>query len=294
MKPLARFPVAPDPVALKIREVGALIEKGEGAEAEKMGLALLKVHPKRHDVHNILGVAYLLLKRRSTALFHFETAVKADPNNPVYLNNLGRLYLDLHLIELALPPLNRALKIDPKLSETLWAIGEYYRDSGKAEKGLPYFDRALKIDPGNQMIRNSRGVSLETLGRPDEAKPVFEELVNVPGFKTTALLRLSQIGKPTTDSPRFAEAQALLQSPDIGDDGRSLLNAALANFYENSGDLERAFECFEQANIAQNLTFDIDRYRAWVDQVIATFTPGFFARWRDLGHVSELPVFVVG
>src|SRR5438552_1088816 len=182
MKPLASSRTALDPVAVKIREIGALIEKGEGAEAEKMGLALLNVHPRRHDLHNIMGVVCVQLRKRAKAVPHFETAVKAEPNNPVYLNNLGRLYLDLHLIELALPPLNRAVAIDPRLSETLWAIGEYYRDSGKAEKGLPYFDRALKIDPDNHLMRNSRGVSLEALGRSDEAKAVFESLLGVPKF----------------------------------------------------------------------------------------------------------------
>jgi len=294
MKPLANRPATLDPVAVKVREIGALIEKDKGDEAEKIGLALLKLHPKRSDLHNIMGVVYVQAKKRARAVPHFETAVKAEPNNPVYLNNLGRLYLDLHLIELALPPLNRALAINPRLSETLWAIGEYYRDSGKAEKGLPYFDKALKIDPDNNLIRNSHAISLETLGRSEEAKVVFESLLAAPKFKPSALMRLSQIGKSRTDSPIFAEAQALLQSPGLGDGERSLFHTGLANILDNSGDFPRAFEHFVQANVSQNLTFDIARYRSWVDEIIGIFTPDFLARWRDIGHPSELPVFVVG
>jgi tetratricopeptide (TPR) repeat protein len=294
MKPLARSSAGLDPVALKVREIGALIEKDEGAEAERMGLALLKLHPGRPDVHNIMGVVYIKLKRRSKAVPHFETAVKAEPNNPVYLNNLGRLYLDLDLLELALPPLYRALAINPKLSETLWAIGEYYRESGKAEKGLPFLDRGLRIRPDDYRIRDSRATSLETLGRADEAKAVFGSLLNVRSCAPRALYRLSQLAKLKTDSPLFAKTQDLLESPDLDDSFRSVLYSALAHFYENSGDTAHAFECFEQANVIQKLTFDIAAYRTWIDRIINVFTADFFAQWRDVGHASDLPVFVVG
>jgi tetratricopeptide (TPR) repeat protein len=293
MKPLAKAP-ALDPVALKIREIGALIEKREGLSAEQAALNLLKAHPNRPDVHNILGVAYVQLRRRGRAVPHFEAAVKAEPRNPVYLNNLGRLYLDLDLIELALPPLNRAIAMNPRLSESLWAIGEYYRDVGKAELGLPYFERALRVDPENLLIKGSRGESLEALGRVEEAKQVFEELLNDPRMKVMALFRLSELGKPTTDSPYFAEASRLIESPEISETDRSRLHSALAHFHENSGEYARAFEHYQRANEAQNFSFDIEKYRSWVDAVIAAFTPGVFEKRRELGHDSEMPVLVVG
>src|SRR5262245_41615504 len=112
MKPLAHSSPALDPVAVKIREIGALIQKGQGSDAEAAGLRLLRAHPNRPDVNNILGVVYVQLKKRGRAVPYFEAAVKAEPRNPVYLNNLGRLYLDLDLLELALPPLTRALSIN--------------------------------------------------------------------------------------------------------------------------------------------------------------------------------------
>src|SRR3954447_24383036 len=241
MKPLSQS-ASLDPVARRVREIGALIEKREGLSAEQAALNLLKSHPNRPDVHNILGVAYVQLKRRGRAVPHFEAAVKAEPNNPVYLNNLGRVYLELELIELALPPLNRALAFDPRLSETLWAIGEYYRDVGKAEMGLPYLDRGLKVDPSNLMIKEARAHSLEALGRVDEAKNVFEDILKDGRVKGVALARLAEIGNPTIESPYFVEASKMLQMPDLTDSARSQLHTALAHFYENPGELEKAFE----------------------------------------------------
>src|SRR5690349_16248408 len=120
-----------DAVAAEIRRIGSLIEGNDLANAEVQALNLLKAHPKRSDVHNILGVVYTSQQKDRHAVPHFEFAVRAEPNNAHYLNNLGRLYVDLKLFELAVPFLKKALAINPQLSSALFAIAKYYADIGK-------------------------------------------------------------------------------------------------------------------------------------------------------------------
>src|SRR5262245_24259899 len=120
----------PDPVTAEIKQVGALIERNELASAQTKALELLKAYPRRPDVHNILGVAYVRQNLKRQAVPHFEFAAKAEPENAHYLNNLGRVYVDLGLIELALPFLQKALAIDPKLTSALLALGKYYNEGG--------------------------------------------------------------------------------------------------------------------------------------------------------------------
>ncbi len=285
---------AVDPVAASLRNIGELISKGQTFEAERICMPLLEAYPHRHDINNLMGVIYVGSGKRSKAVQYFEAAVKAQPSNAVYLNNLGRLYLDLDLIELALPPLNRALSINPRLSETLWAIGEYYRSAGKADKGLPYIEKALLIDPNNSAIKNSLANSLDALGRADDAKTAFEALMQSRRQRPLAVFRLSHIGRPTVDSKLFSEIQALMGAKDLGPTDRSRVHAAAALLYENSGNYVSAFEHFEQSNKLEERNYDIGVFRAWVDKAIAVITPEFFAKRRDYGHPSELPVFVVG
>src|SRR4051794_6696764 len=139
--------IRPDPVAVEIRRIGALIERNDLVKAEAEALKLLKAHPNRPDVYNILAVAYIRQEKKNRAVPHLEFAVKAEPQNAHYLNNLGRLYVDLHFIELALPFLHKALAINPNLTSALLAIGKYYNEVGKAELALPYFERLNKLVP---------------------------------------------------------------------------------------------------------------------------------------------------
>lgn len=97
LNPLAK----PDPVTLEIKRLGALIERKDYAKAEAGAHSLLHAHPKRPDVHSILGLACLWQKRLTQAIPHLEFAAKAEPGNTYYLSNLGRLYLDLTFVELA-------------------------------------------------------------------------------------------------------------------------------------------------------------------------------------------------
>ena len=141
-----------DPVAAEIRRIGALLEKDDFAGAETKAVKLLKAHPKRPDVHNILGVAYIRQDKKNRAVPHLEFAVKAEPQNAHYLNNLGRLYVDLKFFELAVPFLHRALAINPRLTSALWTIGMYYNEIGKAELALPYLERLNKLTPQDNRV----------------------------------------------------------------------------------------------------------------------------------------------
>src|SRR5262245_47904990 len=163
-----------DPVAPEIKRIGSLVERGDLDAAETEALRLLKAHPGRPDVHNILGVIYVRQeKRKSRAVTHFEFAVKADPENAHYLNNLGRIYVDLRLVELALPFLHKALAINPNLAAALLAIGKYYNEVGKAELALPYLERLQKIVPQEDGVKLELADSLDALGRKDQAKRLF-------------------------------------------------------------------------------------------------------------------------
>ncbi|NIN33841.1 MAG: tetratricopeptide repeat protein, partial [Gammaproteobacteria bacterium] len=48
---------------------------------------------------------------------------------------------------------------------------------GKFEEGQTLYDRALELDPNSAIIMRDRAVSLEVLGRFDEARTQREQLV---------------------------------------------------------------------------------------------------------------------
>lgn len=288
--PLAK----PDPVTLEIKRLAALIERKDYAKAEAGARSLLQAHPKRPDVHSILGLAFLRQKRLPHAIPHFEFAVKTEPTNTYYLSNLGRLYLDMQFVELALPFLNRALAIDPKLTAALLAIGKYYTEVGKAELAVPYFERLHKLVPQDNAIKWHLAASLDSCGRTADAKALYQELRRVDSHAIVAMRYFSRNGAPEGNAALITEIEQLMQKPGLIDKQRGVLHNALGFLYEKEADYPTAFAHFDKANQLRAVTFNIEKYRAWVDDVIRVFTPDFVREHSRIGNPSTLPVLIVG
>lgn len=284
----------PDPVIGKLKEVLALLGKRDLVAAEAAARAVLRNHPERADASNILGVVLISRKNPAAAIKHLEFAVRCEPKNAIYLNNLGCAFLDLGLIELAQAPLTQALAINPKLTKTLWLLGEFYRMTGKPEFALPYHEKACRGDPQNADYRWALGKTLEMLGRTEEARSAFEGLCDHPRIGNFALYRLAVNDKHDLASPLLAEIEAKIASGTFAGRALNALHNGAAKVHEQNGDYRKAFVHFRKANEADTVPFDVARYRAWVDTVIASFTPETFATRRDMGSSSDVPVFVIG
>lgn len=284
----------PDPVAAEIKRIGSLIEGDDLPAAEAAAIKLLQSNPRRADVHTILGVAYVKQDKEKHAVAHFEFAVKAEPDNPHYLNNLGRLYVDLHLIELALPFLEKALAIKPDLDSALLALGKYYNDVGKAERAVPYLERLYKLNPRDNGVKRELAESLDAHGKKDAASQLYRELRQVgKGHLVGAFYYFARNGSSEEAPALIADIEQALADRKFSDPARSRLHTALGFVHEREHNYPLAFSHFDQANRMLPGDFDVEAYGRWVDRVIEMFTPDFFRKWLG-GHPSAVPVLVVG
>jgi len=284
----------PDPTIVKLKEILALLGRGDLVTAEAAARKIQASQPERADVNNVLGIVLISQKHSGAATRYLEFAVGKEPQNAIYLNNLGCAYLDLGLIELAQAPLSKALSINPKLTKTLWLLGEFYRFAGKPELALPYHEKACRNEPQSADYKWALGKTLEMMGRSDEARAMFLALSRHPEIGNQALYRLAVNDKHELSSPLLAEIEGKLTSGTLPRSALNALHNGAGKIREQNGDYSGAFAHFEKANAADAVAFDIQRYRAWVDAVIAAFTPEFFARRQGSGSKSDIPVFIVG
>jgi tetratricopeptide (TPR) repeat protein len=293
MKQKGKLNLGPDPITNEIRRIGSLLERRDLAAAEAQTLKLLKTHPTRPDVHNIMGVIYIRQGKKSIAIPHLEFAVKAEPENIHYLSNLGRLYVESGFIEFALRFLQKALAIDPNFSFALSAIGKYYNQVGKAELALPYLERLSKIAPQDYKVKFELAESFAALGRI-EAGELYRELRKAKSHLASALYYFSRNG-PLEDNPALVgEIEALQSSDTLTGKVRSQLHRALGFIHEREGNYPLAFTHFDRANRLLPVEYDVEKYRAWVDGVIDAFTPDVFQKRAKIGTPSSVPVLVVG
>jgi tetratricopeptide (TPR) repeat protein len=85
------------------------------------------------------------------------------------LSNLGLACQNLGEVEKAETCFEQAVAVNPNLSSARIGLGTIYALRGSHAEALEQFDRALALDPRSAVAHTNRGLSLEALGRLDEA-----------------------------------------------------------------------------------------------------------------------------
>jgi hypothetical protein len=99
----------------------------------------------------------------------------------------------------------------------------------------------------------------------------------------------------------MAAAEWVLAHPRVPGQRRAVLQYGLAQVFDARGQYGRAAEYARQANeyhleaaCRRGSPYDPAEHRAYVGQLIATFSPAHFERVRGWGLETDVPVFVVG
>jgi tetratricopeptide (TPR) repeat protein len=268
--------------------------QGGTKEARDICQRLLALEPENAAAHNMMGVVAIAERRRSEALYHFQFAVSKEPNNVGYLHNLGRLFLELERIELAVPVFMRMLRLDPTYSAAVEALSDFFMKIGRADRSLPILENYLSKNPDKVSIQFAYAMALESIGKQDSAGAIYEKLVEVSESRIYSLFRLAQIRKHTAAAPLMDKILDQLQNANLAREQIKLLHGAAGKISEDIGDYDNAFKHYQLAAEHDYAQFKPEVVDYAYDYLISHFTKEFLARKRELGHMSKLPVLVVG
>ncbi|HEC91065.1 MAG TPA: sulfotransferase family protein [Alphaproteobacteria bacterium] len=245
----------------------ALRETGDLVAAEAALRRALSMDPLSADIHNNLGNILAARNLSAGALAAFGRAVELAPGNPMILANRAAAEVGAGLAEMGEATFREVLAIDPDCPEALNGLGVMMSHGGRRDESLDYFRRALAV-------------------RPNYVE-VYHNMAGLRGFDFSA-----------TELQRIV---SLLDDKSIPGDNRARLYFSLAEHFFGLGDQDRAFENYRLGNEARHdhmanmgVRFDpAGLTKAVVDRK-ALFNADFFNSRRNLGSVSELPVFIVG
>jgi tetratricopeptide (TPR) repeat protein len=209
---------------------------------------------------------------------------------------LGKLYVDLGMIEFASDVLHKAFVLDKTLFHAPWALALYYFESGQGVRALPYFDQALRAAPTafNASIRLDRAKCLNSMGRTTEAAPDLIFAVGVPKHRVRALTEIALVQKNDHTSKYAEQVRMELELPDLTVGDRSALLLCLGRLHENGGDYDNAFLNFDRSRKIKTSKFNMGNFVLQVDEASRVLTRDVFEKFRQFGHESEKPIFVVG
>ncbi len=185
----------------------------------------------------------------------------------------------------------RPVTVEAHIGLALGALADH--DYGAA---LESCARALEINPNSVESHTNKRMTLEHLGRLDEAAASYRAALHIDPAYGDAHRNLGTINTYQTGDPHIAAMAAALDDPATTTSNRLNLHSALAKAYEDIGKFDKVFACLDASNNLRRETISYvmaDRDRD-VDQTIATFTPALLSRFNGGGCESELPIFIVG
>ena len=282
--------------AREFENITTLSKAGEEVKAWHAANTFHKKYTEDPSGNFIMALMLGEQKRMANALPYAEAAVKFAPNNTNFLVTLGKLYIELEMFEFAPEVLHRAFALDRSQFQAPLALASYYFKTGQAASALPYCELALEAAPPdqNEAIRLSRAACLMSLGRVAEAESDYRPFLGVPQYRVQTLIALALMRKNDHTSNYAEQVRMELELSGQSARTRSSLYLCLGRLHENGGEYDNAFLNFDMSRKLLNHDLRQSHFPARLVESSAILSPEVFEKFKDFGHPSERPIFVVG
>jgi tetratricopeptide (TPR) repeat protein len=278
-----------------------LVDQGDIDSAIGYFREALRFRPNFPAAHNNLGNALRLSGDTPAALEHLRAAVRLDPNAAEAQSNLAKLLLEQGEAREALHHGREAVRLRPTLDTAHVILGNVLQALGRLDEAESCFREAVRLRPTQAAAYAGLAGVLEQLGDGRQAIAMLREALRRDPRHAGALARLATRLRNTLPEADEAAIERLLADSSLPPDQRWPLLFGLAQVLDARGEFDRAAGNALQANVLQLADFqkrgrgyDPGAHSRFVDQLVAAFTPEFFARVRGWGLETEQPVFVVG
>jgi arylsulfatase A-like enzyme/Flp pilus assembly protein TadD len=151
-----------------------LNESGGAEEAARLVAPYASREDAPLDLLVAQGVSLAQIGRRDEALVAFARARRADPSNPMVLVQIATVHLLSGRDAAAEEALREALVLSPDMSLAHHTLGLLAARRGDDQAALARWRRALELNPNEHDALLKLGSLLVRLGRPAEARPLFE------------------------------------------------------------------------------------------------------------------------
>ena len=132
--------------------------------------AALAIDPTDAAAEAQIGSSLVSLEGCSTALPHLEAAVRLDPRLSAPFANLGRCLRQQMDYEGAVRNFEAAVRATPDFAEVREDLAlTFLKIPGRTPDAIREFEAAVRLRPQNARLHGELGMSLESVGRRDEA-----------------------------------------------------------------------------------------------------------------------------
>jgi tetratricopeptide (TPR) repeat protein len=278
-----------------------LRELGRLDEARRSYAEALRLNPGLAMTYNNMGQALQEESKLADALSWYQHALERDPNSARIQCNVAGALEELERHDEAIARYELALRLDPRYAEAYSGLGWVRHEQGRFQEAKALYQRALELRPNLAAALCSLGTVQEELNDFAAAERHLRAALRLDPGLAGAHAQLATLLRGKLPEADLDALRQLVAHPDLSVSKRSALQFGLALVLDARGAYDEAAEHLRQANAArlaewraQGKGYDPADHAQFVDGLMATCTPDFFARVRGFGLQTERPIFIVG
>jgi tetratricopeptide (TPR) repeat protein len=291
----------PDQPQAFVALADALLANGRTGEAKAAYAEALRLAPQLAKPHAQLGIILQAEGKSDGARRHFDEAARLAPDDPRVQCQAANVLYETDDAAAAVARYREVVQRFPLHPEAHNSLGYILQDLGDMQGALAAYAEAIRLRPHYADAHLNRGMLLVEMGETEAAVAAFREALAHDPNHPEALSGLALCLRDKLPAAELAACERVLAIPEVPGSRRAVLQYGLAQSMDARGLFDRAADLARQANgyfrdryRRDGSAFDPAEHKDYVDRIIRTYTPEFFARVRGWGSDSELPVFVLG
>ncbi len=272
------------------------LAEGRLVRAEEICRHFLRQNPRNVEGMRLLAKIGIELGILDDAEFLLESAVSFAPDDIQlrfdYIDALRRRQKSAEAREQA----EKLYERDPQNALFQSRLAIECIQTGDFDRGLELFDSVLEKLPGDPASLTSRGHALKTKGDRAEAEASYRAAIaSKPGhgdaYYALANLKTYRFGADELDAMREQ-----ITRNDLAFMDRVHLNFALAKAYEDEGDYEASFACYDEGNALKRAQtrYSADAMTRELANQRKACSADLFEKHKSAGCSAPDPIFILG
>lgn len=174
---------------------------GDGVYAEVVQICqqILRDHPSRQDVFELLAAAHYRLGNYEACININRTLAHSNPNNPDIYQSLGNAYRSKGDEETAVVYFSKVLQLVPTCSQALNSLGQIYARKGLVRQAIDSFKQSIDYDPYFTEAFWNLAALLRSTGMPKEALSYLTQAAKIKPQVAQTWFLLAQLYGDTSE-----------------------------------------------------------------------------------------------
>ncbi|MCG6120861.1 MAG: sulfotransferase, partial [Blastomonas sp.] len=282
-------------IAMRTRRIDAArqaLAQGDLGATRSVAAAMVADNADDAEGHFLLGVAESAAGRIQAGIQHLIQAVALDPQGE-YRAQLAKLFCLVRRDGAAAATLRAAELAPPADALSRDTMGCVYARLGDHSAALVHFAEAVRLCPDSSEYRYNHAVTLNFLGRIDEAEAALEALLARTPNHARAHHLLSGLRKQSVERNHVARLGRVHARARDGRE-RLVLGYALAKELEDIGEPDQALDilCATNGEHRATLPYSFASDAAAFDAIEASWPAMRAASVPAAAH--DTPIFIIG